>query len=325
MLSRKKTKYDTIFYKVGPGDSLSRIIKKYYGALARQEQQLIISSIQADNPEIKNPNLIHPGQTITIDIPQNYGPVPGLPKQPVIKANNKTVKALKQTLKHTTPQEKDLISGMAPVLLGVGTTNLMMINHTFKTNAPLVAEMAENYNEYKAEKMTKGQYDYRRNKILNKLKVKLGPTNYLLNGNKSPNEILRITRTKDSVPTHAMTHQINRMGSLSKLASRGGVVLSVAGLGVACYGIANADDKQKKNEILFEALGGFTGGLAYGGAATIAVALMATPVGWVGALVIGIGGAVSGFAAGYGAKYWYSTRGNSIDFANITKVDQLCM
>jgi len=51
---------------------------------------------------------------------------------------------------------------------------------------------------------------------------------------------------------------------------------------------------------------------------------MATPVGWVGALIIGVGGGLTGIGAGYGAKTLYTTRGNKIDLTKITKINQLC-
>jgi len=250
MLLAKDVSNDTVFYQVKSGDSLSAIIKQYHGDILLQQQKSILNKILADNPEIKNPNVIYPGQIFTLDIPQNYCAFPGLPKAPPIQADEQEVKVIKQTLQKTTPQENNLISAIAPVMLGTGMTGMVIINQTFKTNTPLVAEIAENYNEYKANNLTRGQYDSRRKTLLNRLKTKLGPTNILLNGTKSPNEVLRITRKKGSVPTQTMTQQINRMSRLSKFAARGGIVLSVAGLGVACHQIATTDDKQQKNEIL---------------------------------------------------------------------------
>ena len=114
------------------------------------------------------------------------------------------------------------------------------------------------------------------------------------------------------------------MGTLSKIASRGGVVLSVAGLGGTCYEIANTDNTQKKNEILVESLGGVAGGVVYGVAATAAIIIMATPVGWVGALVIGAGGAAFSYGVGLSAKNLYSTHGAHVDLAAVTKISALC-
>ncbi len=61
---------DTILYDVSTGDSLSAIIKKYYGNISPQQQQKIINTIMQENTELTNPNTIYPGQTLVIDIPQ---------------------------------------------------------------------------------------------------------------------------------------------------------------------------------------------------------------------------------------------------------------
>ncbi|RLA41997.1 MAG: hypothetical protein DRR42_24040 [Gammaproteobacteria bacterium] len=326
MLLGKDTNYDTIFYQVKSGDTLSAIIKQYHGNVSLQQQKSVLDKILADNPEIKNPNIIFPGQTFALDVPQNYCAFPGLPKTPVILADEQEAKVLKQTLQKATPQENNLFSAIAPVMLGTGVMSMTMIDQTFKTNTPLVAEIAENYNDYKANNITKGQYNYRRKTLLNRLKTKLGPTNILLNGTNSPNEVLRISRKKGSVPTQAMTQQINRMSRLSKLAFRGGIVLSVAGLGVACNQMANTDDNQLKNEILIESLGGIAGGAAYSitATATIAVFFVATPIGWVAALAIGAGSVIAGFTGSVIAKNVYNVYGNKIDFVSLAGVSQLC-
>lgn len=324
MLSQKTSTLDTIFYRVRPGDNLGKIIHHYFGKVSLQQQKFIINQIQADNPEITNPNLIYPGQALVIDIPVKSTPTPLTQPAPVIHANKNTIKPLQQQWKKSTPQEKELLSALAPVMLGTGTAGMMMLDTTFKTNAPLVAEMAENYNAYKENKMTKGQYDYRRQKLLSNLKSRLGPTKHLLNGNKSANEILRISRSKGSSPTVNISRQINKMNTLSKIASRGGIVLSVAGLGVACHQIANTANTQEKNEILVESMGGFAGGLAYGAAASLVIMIMATPVGWVGALVIGIGGAAISYGTGQASKKLYTTYGSHINLANISNVNNVC-
>ncbi len=324
MLIRTDTDDDTIFYQVKSGDNLSAIIKQYHGNISLQQQKSVLDKILADNPEIKNPNVIFPGQIFALDIPQNYCAFPGRPKTPVIQADEQVAKVLKQTLQKTTPQENILLSAIAPIMLGTGSSSMMMINQTFKANTPLIAEIAENYNNYKADDLSKGQYDYRRKTLLNRLKAKLGPTNMLLNGTKSPHEVLRISRKKGNAPTQIMTQQINRMSRLSKLASRGGIVLSVAGLGVACHQIANTGDKQQKNEILIESLGGVAGGVIYGMTATLTVMLMATPVGWTAAFVIGVGSVASSYGAGLLAKNLYSMFGTHIDIATTTKVNVLC-
>jgi len=112
------------------------------------------------------------------------------------------------------------------------------------------------------------------------------------------------------------------MKNLSRMASRGGVVLAVAGLGVACHQIANTKNKQEKNEILVESLGGLLGGVGYG--AAIFVIFTATPIGWVAALAIGVGSVATSYGTGQLIKNAYSMNGAHIDFASLTKINTLC-
>jgi len=316
---------DTILYRVKPGDSLNKVINHYFGTVSSQKRNQLIDDIVRKNSSLKNPNIIHPNQLLQIDIPSQYCAAPLANKiTPLINIDKEHLKSLQNQYGVANPKERSLLSALTPIMLGTGAASITMIDKTFKTNGPIVANLAELYNDFKTGKISKGQYDGRRKKILSKLKNKLGPTNLLLNGTKPLNEVIRISRKKGKKPTKNISQQVKRMGKLSKLASRGGVVLSIAGLGVSCYQIANTEDKAKKNEILAESLGGIAGGLVYGAAATLAIVIMATPVGWVGALVIGIGGALTGAGTGYAAKKWYTTSGTNVDFTKITKVNQLC-
>ena len=322
MPAEQASDFDTIFYDVHAGDSLSGIIKKYYGSVTPPRRKDMISKILLENPEIKNPNLIYPGQILVIDIPQGYSAIPGHLTMPTVAVDNETIDTLKDNLSKAPPEERRLVSALAPISLGSGATTLDMIKHTFKSNTPLLADMAENYNDLNADKVTKGQYDYRRRSLISKLKSKLGPTSRLLYGSRSPNEVLRISRTKGRAPTHIIKHQANRMRNLSRLASKGGVVLSVVGLGVACHEIASTDDKQQKNEILVESMGGVGGGILFG--AVVTVLLVGTPVGWVAALAIGVTGAVASFTSGKVAGHIYTTSGSKVDFVNDLGINRIC-
>jgi len=121
---------------------------------------------------------------------------------------------------------------------------------------------------------------------------------------------------------HIIHHQEKRMGSLSKLAAGGGVVLSAVGLGIACNEIANTDNKQKKNEILAESLGGLLGGGLFGVGATIL--FIGTPIGWVAALAIGVGTVAASHGGGAFLQNLYTTSGSHIDFASLTSVNTVC-
>jgi hypothetical protein len=89
-------------------------------------------------------------------------------------------------------QRKDIISRIL-----AGNPGMTMINRTFKANAPLLAEIIENYNDYKGNgkgnKISKNQYDYRRKQIINRLRSRLGPTGLVQYGFRPPKEAMAFT------------------------------------------------------------------------------------------------------------------------------------
>lgn len=317
---------DTVVYAVKPGDTLSGIVRHYYGPLPPTQHQELIRSIQAANPKINNPDRIWPGQLIKLDVPVPHCRIPThqLPIAIPSPRNDEWFHSMERNWVTSTPEERGLQMGLAKAMLGIGSANLAMIDRTFKNAIPMTTELAENYEKYKSGGLSKGQYDYQRRKTLQRLKTHLGPTNLLLNGANSPNEVLRISRRAGTEPTQAITQQISKMQRLSKVAARGGVALSVVGLGIACHEMAQTDDIGKKNDIFVETFGAFAGSAAFGLAATIGVALMATPVGWAGALIIGAGSVITGFATSHIARGVYDATGRPVDFANLTGVASLC-
>lgn len=50
-----------IVYEVKPGDSLSKIAKQYYG-----DANAYMKIFEANQDQLKNPNMIHPGQKLRI-------------------------------------------------------------------------------------------------------------------------------------------------------------------------------------------------------------------------------------------------------------------
>ena len=84
------------------------------------------------------------------------------------------------------------------------------------------------------------------------------------------------------------------------------------------------EPRDRQNDILVESGGSLIGGLAFGLGAGIGLALMATPVGWVGALVIGAGGALTGYAGGRGFKALYDLSGRRVDLVERLGVSQVC-
>lgn len=316
---------DTIAYAVKPGDTLSGIIHHYYGHVSHTQRQDLIRSIQAANPSIKNPNHIIPGQLIKLEVPVQHCRIPS-PYERLLYGYGQEdwFSPMERNWATATPEDRSLQVALAKLMLGTGSANLMAIDRTFKSSTPLLIDMVENYENYKRGGASKGQYDYRRRQKVDEFTRRLGPMNFLLNGTQSPNEVLRISRTSGTAPTQPVTHQINKMQRISKTAARGGVVLSVVGLGVACYEIAQTDDADKKNDILVESLGSVLGGIAYGAAVGLTLFLLATPVGWVGALAIAAGGAAFSYGAGQVAGSLYDATGRKIDFAHQTGINTIC-
>ena len=120
-------------------------------------------------------------------------------------------------------------------------------------------------------------------------------------------------------PTSSQPHKMNR---ISKFASNGGAILTVASIGLACREIANTDNTLEKNHILVESLGSVLAGSIYGIGA--AIVLMGTPVGWVAALIIGAGAVASSYAGGQAFKTAYNQFFKSKDIAGITGISTLC-
>lgn len=67
---------DTIVYRVQAGDTLGAIIKHYYGSIPPDKQRAVIIRIQANNPDIKNPDRIYRDQLIRLEVPAQYCPAP---------------------------------------------------------------------------------------------------------------------------------------------------------------------------------------------------------------------------------------------------------
>jgi hypothetical protein len=210
----------------------------------------------------------------------------------------------------------NFLSGIGGASLGASAT---LLN---RGNLQPLRNIATLFEQYKTGAITKNQYSYRRSLSLAKFKGQLGPFEKLLYGNKSPNEVIRISRTKAIPATKLITDHIDELGKMSKWASRGGVVLSVAGLGIACTQIANEDNAHKKNEIFVESLGSLVVGGVTG--AALAAVFTLTPVGWGVALVIGTAGVIASYAGGKGAKHLYNAKGNGIELVDNLKIGAVC-
>lgn len=318
--------YDTLLYRVKPGDTLHGILKRYHHGISEQALLPLVRQVQADNPRITNPDFILPDQLISLTIPQQYCsvPTPHHRLETIRAEDTQWIEELEQTWTHSTREERDIMSILLPATIGLGSASMSTVNTTFKNSVPLLHGMVGNYEQYKAGQVRKGQYDYRRQRMVNQVTARLGPTSLLLNGRKAPSEVLRISRKKGTTPTANIEAQIKKMQKTIRTARGGGVLLTGVSLGIACNQIANASSQHEKNEVFVETAGGVVAGVIFSLGASITLLAMATPVGWVGGLVIGVGSAVAGYVGGKAGLTLYDITGKKVDFVSSLSIDAAC-
>ena len=318
-----KQPLDTIAYHVQPGDSLYKIIKRYYGVVSPQTRQGIIEQIQRDNKKVTNPNHIVPNQLLLIDIPRQYCAAPTEQRNtPILNIDKTELQSLQTHWNSASPKERSLLSQIAPTMLGVGSASLIAINTSFKTNAPQLQSLVKLYEDYKANKLTKGQYDYRRAKLIKVFEKKLGFLKNITSRRRNQRQILRISRSKGKKPTGNITRHMQRMKRIARHASNGAALLTVASVGLACSEIASTNDTLQKNHIFVESLGSVAGGGIYG--IGVAIIFLGSPVGWVAALAIGAGSFAASVGGGQAFKMLYDEHANKEDYVSKLKVSSLC-
>jgi hypothetical protein len=208
---------------------------------------------------------------------------------------------------------------------GAGVTFASMgilLGDSSRGNIKKLAEIEEVYKKYKSGTLTRGQYDYRRKKVLDTVAKNLGPVEKLFFKGKKAQESMRISR-KGGVPaTAALRSNTLRLEKLSKVASKGGSVLTVVSLGVACHQIASTASAAKKNEILVETAASTVVGVI--GGAAISLLVFATPVGWVGSLVLAGGASLASNLVGKGFVGIYKSNFSDVDLVSNLGVNKVC-
>ena len=193
---------------------------------------------------------------------------------------------------------------------------------TLNSNSAHLQNIIANYEAYKADKITKGQYDHARRVAIQKLEANMGPVKRLFTRKRNYRQVLRISRKKGRPPTSNISHQINRMNQLSRLAAGSGVILAGVNLKMSCNAIGEANTVQKKNEIFAETLGGLVGGGLYGLA--VSAIFFGTPVGWGVVLVVVAGGVAYGVLGKRAGRNLYDTWGRNHDLVTVSGVSRLC-
>lgn len=180
--------YDTLLYRVRPGDNLTRILKRYHITADETQLRALVHQVRKDNPGLTNPDLIKPDQLIRLNIPQQYcsSPSPWQYLYTIRAEESQWISAFERTWNSSTKEERTLMSYLLPAFVGAGSAKLSALETTFTSNQPLLTAMVDNYESYKSGSKTKGQYDYGRKKLVMELTTKLGPTSVLVNGNQPP-------------------------------------------------------------------------------------------------------------------------------------------
>jgi len=323
-----------LVYIIQRGDSLSQIIRQHYKAVPNTpDYRVAEATILEFNHHITHPDRIFAGDVIRLmPLPDIYSAdsclAPETYNQPDFMATRQFLEPLHShpsaRIRDAIPQQEDeqvafsLLSeleehhGIISTSLGGGVNAFG--NLVGQGNSELIREITDIHEDFKADKMSRNQYDYRRQKVVKKIAGRMGP---IFQRNQ-----LRIDQRKGIVPTHRIETHANHIAKLSRLANAGGIALAGAGAVLSCNEIANTEDRQEKNEIFVETAASTGVGLVAGYAVT--ALLISNPVGWGIAIVLGVGTAATAFGVGKYAKKVYSSNFEEYDLVNMTKVDQIC-
>lgn len=139
-------------------------------------------------------------------------------------------------------------------------------------------------------------YDARMDELVKRIQNRLGPTERFLFNNGTKDALYSGTPKglRPGAIAIGAAERVAQMASKAKVARAALVVLDAV---LTCHKLANTAEAQKV-ETAYREIGGFVGSLLTGMVVGVAVASMATPVGWVGAMIISAGSAYGGKAIG---------------------------
>lgn len=156
------------------------------------------------NPEIKNPNLVFPGQIIHLGV---ISALKAVPKPlPALSLNQlgtfaKSQKPDNAASKQLPLEDADYFwmlswlehnsnSLVVPGSIAAGATS----NLLSPGNTALITQISDLYADFRKDVITKAQSNYRRKVALDQLKQNLGPMEKILFGNKTSHQTIRIAR-----------------------------------------------------------------------------------------------------------------------------------
>ena len=311
---------DLYFHHVSPGDTLSGIINIYYPGNTNRMQDQIKQAL-IDNPSIKDPNIIKPGQLIVLRTASST-----MCLAPIELNETNKVKHLWGLM---SPETQKSIKDTAPVYNGLtlglagGGTALFTLEKTLKSNMSHLNGIPDAYKEYKSGAISKYEFDKIRKLKLNQYTNNIGPMiDKAIYGDNKLKNAFKLKPGRSLNPTKTMTQHLNKLTKISNAASKGGVVLAGVGLASSCYQISQTEAVTEKNEIAVKTIASTTSGVLLGGIAT--VLLVGTPVGWGIILAVGVSSAAVSYGTGEVAGYIYKNQFSDTDIVNSLGITKVC-
>ena len=311
---------DLYFHHVAPGDTLSGIINSYYPDQANRMQDMI-KQVLLDNPNIKNPDVIKPGQLVVLRTASTTMCLAPIELNETNKVkhlwatmNPETQKAIKETA--------PLFNGLSLGLAGGGTA-LFTLEKTLKSNMSLLKGVPDAYHQYKSGAITKYEFDKIRKLKLDQYTKNIGPIiNKGIYGDSKVKNSFKLPPGRSLNPTKSMTQHLTKLSKISKTAANGGMLLAGAGLAASCYQISQIEAVTEKNEIAVQAIASTTTGVLVG--AAVSVFLVGTPMGWGVILVVGTISAATSWGAGEIAGGIYKSQYSDVDVVNSLGINNIC-
>ena len=136
-------------------------------------------------------------------------------------------------------------------------------------------------------------YDARMDDVVKRIKGRLGPTQrFLFNGTATTDALFNGV-PQSLRPDPITISAAERIKQVAGAAKFGGAALVLVDAGLTCQKLS-ATAPEDKVQTAYKEIGGFAGSVLTGVIVGVAVVSMATPVGWVGAIVISAGSAYGG-------------------------------
>ena len=312
---------DLYFHHVQPGETLSGIINGYYPGNAKMIQTQIKQAL-IDNPTIKNPDVIKPGQLIVFRTASTT-----MCLTPIELSETNKVKHFWETIN---PETQKAIKETAPLYNGLtlglagGGIGLFTLEKTLLSNMSLLRGIPDAYHQYKANKITKYAFDKIRESKLALYTKNIGPIiNKGIYGDASSlKNAFKLAPGRSLNPTKSMTQHLAKLKSISKAATTGSLILVGVGLTASCYEISQAETLTEKNEIAVQAITSTGAGFIAGTAVTIL--LVGTPLGWGIILAVGVGSTLASWGVGKASGYIYKSQFSDTDIVNSLGISKFC-